>query len=38
MPLNFNNNSKNDTYKRMEDFIEKFINKSNFLEKYEFCE
>ena len=33
---NFNNNSKNDTYKRMEDFIEKFINKSNFLEKYEY--
>ena len=33
---NFNINSKNDIYKKMEDFMEKFINQNTFLEKYEY--
>ena len=33
---NFNKNSKNDIYKKMEDFMEKFINQNTFLEKYEY--
>ena len=33
---NFNIHSKNDIYKKIEEFIEGFINKSTFLEKYEY--
>ena len=33
---NFNINSKNYIYKKMEDFMEKFINQNTFLEKYEY--
>ena len=33
---NFNVHSKNDAYKKLEEFIEGFINKSTFLEKYEY--
>ena len=33
---NFNIHSKNDTYKKIEEFIEGFINKSTFIEKYEY--
>ena len=33
---NFNMHSKNDTYKKIEEFIEGFINKSTFIEKYEY--
>ena len=32
---NFNVHSKNDKYKKIEEFIELFINKSTFLEKYD---
>ena len=33
---NFNAHSKNDAYKKLEEFIEGFINKSTFLEKFEY--
>ena len=33
---NFNKKKKNDIYKKMEDFMEKFINQNTFLEKYEY--
>ena len=33
---NFKKKKKNDIYKKMEDFMEKFINQNTFLEKYEY--
>ena len=33
---NFNMNSKDDKYKKIEEFIEGFINKSTFMEKYQY--
>ena len=33
---NFNMNSKDDKYKKIEEFIEGFINKSTFIEKYQY--